>query len=530
MPLRSRRSDPRVRPCRFLCSRSVFSESWTRNSGHCRGAWTAGTSAIRVLTEEIEKRTTIRLPVSTEWPADTVPAIAVGLLATSSTWVSPGLHGQVPSTGSPGREGYRVAVNTTARRSPTVVVLGADQRGVLFGVGRLLRELHMSRGSLQTPAALSIVSAPQVGLRGHQLGYRPKTNSYDAWDVPMWEQYIRDLAVFGTNAIELIPPRSDDDADSPHFPLPPMEMMVEMSRLAERVRPGRLDLVSGDGPGLRRSEDSRVRAQGVGRRVPKAAAHRRRLRPRRRPRPHPAEAPDGAAGEADGQSCTSTIRTRRCGCRRRASAGNGWTSSSTILKTEPAWLTGVVFGPQVRDQPAGAARARAGAIPASATIPTSPTACACQYPVPDWDVAHALTSQREQINPRPLDEAVIFRALMPQYHGLHHLLRRLQRRCEQVRVERAGMGSGGGRRCEILREYSRYFIGDSYTEAFAQGLLALERNWRGPLAANTSVYTTLEQFQSMERAASPADLAQLALPAGTLPRLLRRVRAQPSPV
>ena len=45
--------------------------------------------------------------------------------------------------------------------------------------------------------------------------------------------YIRDLAVFGTNAIELIPPRSDDAADSPHFPLPPMQMMIEMSRLAQ---------------------------------------------------------------------------------------------------------------------------------------------------------------------------------------------------------------------------------------------------------------------------------------------------------
>ena len=63
------------------------------------------------------------------------------------------------------------------------------------------------------------------------MGYRPKTNSYDAWTLPMWEQYIRDLVVFGTNAVELIPPRSDDDADSPHFPLPPMEMMVGMSQL-----------------------------------------------------------------------------------------------------------------------------------------------------------------------------------------------------------------------------------------------------------------------------------------------------------
>ena len=99
---------------------------------------------------------------------------------------------------------------------------------------------------MAVPAGLSIATAPKFPLRGHQLGYRPKTNSYDAWSVPMWDQYIRDLAVFGTNAIELMPPRSDDASDSPHFPLPQMQMMVEMSRLA-KIRPRRLDLVSGDG-------------------------------------------------------------------------------------------------------------------------------------------------------------------------------------------------------------------------------------------------------------------------------------------
>src|SRR5439155_8759828 len=78
---------------------------------------------------------------------------------------------------------------------------------------------------------LDMATAPKYLLRGHQLGYRPKTNSYDGWDLAQWEQYIRDLAVFGTNAVELIPPRSDDAADSPHFPLPPMEMMAGMSKL-----------------------------------------------------------------------------------------------------------------------------------------------------------------------------------------------------------------------------------------------------------------------------------------------------------
>ena len=86
-----------------------------------------------------------------------------------------------------------------------------------------------ARSCSRTP--LNLASSPRYPLRGHQLGYRPKTNSYDAWDLAQWERYIRELAVFGTNAIELIPPRSDDAADSPHFPLPPLEMMAGMSRI-----------------------------------------------------------------------------------------------------------------------------------------------------------------------------------------------------------------------------------------------------------------------------------------------------------
>ena len=102
-----------------------------------------------------------------------------------------------------------------------MLVAGNDARGVLFGVGRLLRGLRMTPGKVALPDGLNLTSAPRYPLRGHQLGYRPKTNSYDAWDLPQWERYIRELAVFGTNAIELIPPRSDDDADSPHFPCRP---------------------------------------------------------------------------------------------------------------------------------------------------------------------------------------------------------------------------------------------------------------------------------------------------------------------
>ena len=88
-------------------------------------------------------------------------------------------------------------------------------------------------GRVEVADGLNVTTAPRYGLRGHQLGYRPKTNSYDGWTIALWDRYIRELAIFGNNAIELIPPRSDDAPDSPHFPLSQMAMMIEMSRIAD---------------------------------------------------------------------------------------------------------------------------------------------------------------------------------------------------------------------------------------------------------------------------------------------------------
>src|SRR5207245_941802 len=161
--------------------------------------------AADVLMEEVEKRTQIR------WPANAAGSPVITLQ-----------RGQGPA------EGY--SIRATAN---SITVAGNDARGVLFGVGRLLRALEMGPGAVTLAGDFKITTAPKYPLRGHQLGYRPKTNSYDGWTLSIWEQYIRDLAVFGTNAVELIPPRSDDDADSPHFPLPPMEMMVGMSQLLD---------------------------------------------------------------------------------------------------------------------------------------------------------------------------------------------------------------------------------------------------------------------------------------------------------
>src|SRR3954452_14918606 len=186
--------------------------------------------AVNLLVEDVTRRSGVKCRVVKKWPAEKAAVVAVGPVGAAGEFTGPYARSVSDVPGKLKPEGFQVR---TEAEGPAVLVAGNDARGVLFGVGRLLRELRTTQGRVLIPSGFNVTTSPASPLRGHQLGYRPKTNSYDAWDLARWERYIRDLAIFGTNAVELIPPRSDDDADSPHFPIPPMEMMVGMSKLLD---------------------------------------------------------------------------------------------------------------------------------------------------------------------------------------------------------------------------------------------------------------------------------------------------------
>jgi hypothetical protein len=433
--------------------------------------------AIAMLTDEVEKRSGIRWGVG---PFEGAAVISV-------------------ERGSGPPEGY--SIRTIGR---TVTVAGNDSRGVLFGVGRLLRALRMARGSIQLANGFAETSAPRYKLRGHQLGYRPKSNTYDAWSVPVFEQYIRDLAVFGTNAVELIPPRSDDAADSPHFPLPPMRMMIELSRLLDQygldvwIWYPAMDRDYSD-PG---TVESALREWGdVFRQLPRIDA---------------VFVPGGDPGHTRPRYLMALLAKETEVLHRYHANAQMWVSPQSfnrewmdeflgILKNEqPNWLTGVVYGPQTR---MSIADLRA-AVPARYPIRHYPDIThniQCQFPVPDWDPAYALTEGRESINPRPLEEARIFRLLQPYTIGFISYSEGSNDDVNKFVWSALGWDPDQDV-AGILRQYGHYFIGDSLADRFAEGLLALERNWHGQLASNTGVDSTLEHFQAMERSAAPAVL------------------------
>jgi hypothetical protein len=438
--------------------------------------------AVLMLIEEIEKRTQIRLTRSVAPPTDSTPSIEIQRAASAGA----------------GREGYSITVATN-----TVRLTGNDERGVLFGVGHLLRTLRLTKRSIAVPANLSVTTVPKYPLRGHQLGYRPKTNSYDGWTLPMWEQYIRDLAIFGTNAIELIPPRSDDAADSPHFPLPQIDTMIGMSRICNEYG---LDVwiwypAMDENYADPKTVEFALNEWGeVFKKLPRVDA---------------VFVPGGDPGHTQPKHLMKLLEKQTASLHRYHPKAEMWVSPQSfneewmnefldIVKTEPKWLGGIVYGPQTR---LSLPQLRA-AIPKKYPIrhyPDITHSRHCQFPVPNWDTAFALTEGREIINPRPTQMASLFRLLQPHTTGFITYSEGCNDDVNKIMWSALGWNPEADV-TGILHEYSRYFVGPQQEDAFSQGLLGLEQNWVGPVATNRGIDVNLQQFQNLERNAGQQEL------------------------
>jgi len=459
--------------------------------------------AVTMMVEEVEKRTRIRWQRSNKLTSTETPAILVGQISNLKNFVDNRDEQLLADRKNNAAEGYQIRVKMDGS-IPTVWVIGNDSRGVLYGVGCLLRNLKMNQETILLPNDLNISTAPCYQLRGHQMGYRDKTNSYCGWDLTQWEQYIRDLVVFGANAIELIPPRSDDKKESVHFPLPPMKMMEGMSQIADDYGVDVWIWYPAMDEDYSESD------------IVELALKERKKIFERLPRINAVFTPGGDPGHTRPKYFMPFLAKQTELLKSFHPEAEMWMSPQGfnqewmdefvgILKQEsPDWLTGVVHGPWVhmtmdefRDL-----------IPSKYPIRNYPDIThniACQYPVPEWDVAYALTEGRESVNPRPIGQSVIFRKTQPNTIGFLTYSEGCNDDVNKCVWSSLGWDSDK-KVIDILREYSRYFIGERYEDDFAQGLLALERNWKGPLACNAGVYTTLQQFQNIEESASPREM------------------------
>jgi hypothetical protein len=172
-----------------------------------------------------------------------------------------------------------------------------------------------------------------------------------------------------------------------------------------------------------------------------------------------------------------------------------------MIAKKPAWMTGVVYGPWTRTS-LPELRAQTRADYPLRLYPDITHTYLCQYPVPDWDPALAATCGREPIAPRPRAMANILRRQIAFADGFISYSEGCNDDVNKA-VWSALSWNPDTDIATALKEYARYYVSPDVEDEFAQGLFALEDNWRGALLTNESVDATLLRFQWMERAAAP---------------------------
>jgi hypothetical protein len=441
-------------------------------------------AAVRMLIDEMRRRTGLQWRLSPT-PPRTGPSI------------------QVTRARSPGpAEGFAVRTLADGRG---LEIAGNDDRGVLYGVGYLLRKLETGPGVATLDRPIDIVTAPVQPVRGTQIGYRFKNNSYDAWTVAMFAQRVRDLAIFGANTIQVIAPNSDDEAASPLFPAPPMQTLIGIGRAAHAYG---LDF------DLYYPEMAKDYA------APGAVAAELKTFEalvRRLPRIDVLYIPGGDPGHTPPDQLFPLAAQEAAILRRYNPRAKVWISGQgfdqrryqafyELLAMQPAWLTGVFFGPQSRD-PMEVQRAH---IPPRYPLQFYPDighVMHAQFPVPQWDPKFALTEGREPIDPQPVAQTAIFRHFAPFNTGFVTYSEGVNDDVNQALWMQLGWSPTQDPKA-ILDDYARtYFgaqIGGQSSDALADGLFALERDWDGPPETNGGIDTTLSAFQALDAAASPS--------------------------
>ncbi len=451
-------------------------------------------SAATVLIEEVEKRTGIQWHTQTQWPTDET-VIAITSTADVPEWIRPVPARSGREFSENRAEGFRLHIQRGENQQPIIWIQGADARATLFGVGELLRNLNWSPGAALLPGDLDIATAPVSPIRGHQLGYRARANSWDAWTEPQFDQYIRELALFGTNAIENIP--FQDETSNDMMKSSRREMNRKMSEMCDRYgldywvwTPAEFDL-----------NDQKQRAELI-------SQHETLYRECQRldgvffpagdPGDNPPEVVLPFLEELSIRLAATHPDTRMWLSMQRLSREHVEYIFEYIKEHKPAWLGGLVAGPS--SPPIPVIRNNLPAEYRFRLYPDITHNKLCQYVVPWWDPAFALTLGREAINPRPCEFAQIHNHFAPYSDGFISYSDGVHDDLNKVVWSMMSWDPNRDVR-QVVTEYCRFFFGPKIAGEAADGIFALERNWQGSLAENGAVEGTLLGWNLLEQRA-----------------------------
>ena len=460
--------------------------------------------AAQVFAEEIQLHTGLRLATSA-CPVGGVEMAAI-LTETDFCRLFPEKVALLERLPAPGPEGFRLFFEQEDGVRLNLFAVGCDPRGAFYAMGKLLRLLRLYEGRICADWLFDgLSSTPRYAMRGHQLGYRDKQNTLPCWSEAQFDRYIRDLALFGSNSIELLPPRTDDNLFSREMQLDPFDMMVRVARI---VKSYGLDLW--------------LWYPNMGENYPECLPQELQER----------EQVFAALDEIDGmlipagdpgeifpeqlfpiaEQCATLLHRYHPHAKvmlapQCFAPEPGWYEAFyREVQKEPAWLWGVCFAPWEKDSiqemvdklpPVYRGRIR--------HYPDVTHDMGCQFALPNRDPAFAIVEGRECCDPRPRAMKHIHNAFAPYCAGSITYSEGVH---DDVNKFVWGQQDWDDAQCaqDTVREYVRYFIDPALEEELTRGILLLEDSWADPhpIGENGSVRAAYSLFTDVDARASEA--------------------------
>ena len=436
-------------------------------------------TAVTVLIEEVEKRTGVKWNISTEYPKT---GFGIKVQSTEEFYLNGEL---IPN--------HLESVNfSIITHEDKIGIIGANPKGTLNGVGKFLRTIEMSPAKIILPKPINISSSPDHAIRGHQLGYRNTANSYDAWTTEQYDQYIRELAIFGTNAIENIPISSKD---SPHMPILPNEMNRVLGDICAKYgmqywvwTPATDDLSN---PSQRSAHILKNEA------FYKSCTNLDAV-----------FFPGGDPGHNHPKYVMPFLEELSIILAKHHPKAKIWMSLqgfdeegidyffNWITKHRPNWFGGAVGGPS--SPPLPYMRERLPKKYQLRDYPDITHTVRCQHPVPWVDPAIAFTSGREGSNPAPIQYSTIFRHNQKYIDGFITYSDGIHDDVNKFVYSALGWDHIMDVNT-IVKEYNRFFFGPVYADEISEGIFSLEKNWDSSLADNPYIVPTFKLFEYIHK-------------------------------
>lgn len=440
-----------------------------------------------MLRDGIRQRSGLDLAVVHTAPANT-PRILLGL---AEEFEAP-THAAVPAKA----EGFSIWTSGT-----DVYVAGRDPRGALFGAGRLIRLLYCTPGVLRLAANTRLATAPKYEYRVHQTGYRNTANSYDLWNVEQYEQYARDLALFGTNGFELIQEHGRDNRDSPLMDRPMWEMNIILAQMLDRY-----DLqVFVWFPLLEDISDQKVYGEQLtmfGEFFNEMPRIDQIFVPGGDPGNNPPRLLMPWAGDMAKRLHDAFPKAELIISDQKFEGQDLEDFYNFIGEKKPKWLAGIAYGPGTHHDLDWSIKR----LPTGYKVRHYPDIThnnRCQFGVPNWDTRHGQTLDREGINPRPTQMKAAHNHYAPLTNGFGSYSDGVHDDLNKV-VWSALAWDPDADLDAILLDYGRVFFGEEIGAEVAEGLRMLERNMEGMLIDNKNVPAALAQWEKIGKLGGPA--------------------------